>query len=413
MLRLSAPWLLPIAGPAIADGAVLLDEAGRIVAVGPNGSVPRTEQMEQHDLLGAALLPGFVNTHTHLELTGFAGLVEDEDFWSWIKHLIALKATRSDDAFFAAAEQGIRDCWRGGVTTICDTGSTGQVIAALASVGGSGVAHHEVFGPDPDDCGPAMIRFGADLERLGRFATGRVQLGVSPHAPYTVSGPLYRAAAELARAQGLPIAVHVAEPPAESALLADFSGTFADSWRARGIARPTASPISPIAWLEEHGVLSPGTLCIHVINVSDADADLMRRHDCAVAHCPRSNRRHHQLGAPMQRYLDRGLRIGLGTDSVVSVAPLDLLAEARAAQRLTGWNASSALRALTLGGAEALGLEPEIGSLEVGKWGDLTAIRLPAGGDPEAGVLASSLADVSATWLAGRAVHLAGEPRQP
>ncbi|MEO7354755.1 MAG: amidohydrolase family protein, partial [Gemmatimonadales bacterium] len=298
-------------------------------------------------------------------------------------------------------------CWRGGVTTICDTGSTGQVIAALASLGGSGIVHHEVFGPDPRDCGPAMLRFGADLDRLSRWATHRVQLGVSPHAPYTVSGPLYRAAADLARTQGLPMAVHVAEPPDESALLADFTGSFAEAWRGRGIARPSVAPITPVAWLEQHGVLSPDTLCIHAINVSDADADLMAQHQCAVAHCPRSNRRHHHLDAPLQRYLDRGLRIGLGTDSVVSVTPLDLIAEARAAQVLTGWNAPSALRALTLGGAEALGLEREIGSLEVGKWGDLAAIRIPTGIAPETAVLASSLADVATTWLAGRAVYRA------
>lgn len=407
MLRLTAPWLLPIARPPIANGAVLLDAAGRIAEVGPDAEVPRPEIATEHHCDDSALLPGLVNTHTHLELTGLAGLAEDDEFWAWIKHLMAIKAARSDDAFFAAAQQGIRDCWQGGVTTICDTGSTGQVIAALDALGASGIAHHEVFGPDPADCDAAMVQFSSDLDRLARHATHRVRLGVSPHAPYTVSGPLYRAAANLARAHGAPIAVHVAEPPGESALLRDFTGTFAEAWRARGIARPTLSAVTPMAWLEQHGVLSPETLCVHVLDVDDADADLMQRHQCAVAHCPRSNRRHHQLDAPMHRYLERGLRIGLGTDSVVSVTPLDLIAEARAAQRLTGWDARATLRALTLGGAEALGLDSQIGSLEAGKWGDLVAIRLDENTTPEAGVLASALGDVQATWVGGRQVHSA------
>ena len=107
----------------------------------------------------------------------------------------------------------------------------------------------------------------------------------------------------------------------------------------------------------------------------------------------------------MQRYLDRRLRIGLGTDSEVSVAPLDLIAEARAARELTGWDAVRTVHALTLGGAEALGLERDTGSLDVGKWGDLVAIRVGVTETPEEAVLASALADVSATWLSGRSVH--------
>ncbi|MES2124564.1 MAG: amidohydrolase family protein [Gemmatimonadota bacterium] len=408
MLRLSAPWLLPVVGEAIADGAILLDDNGRIAVVGPAAAVPTPDGATVHHYTGAALLPGLVNTHTHLELTGLAGLAEDDEFWSWIKHLIAIKAARSDEAFFAAAVQGIHDCWQAGVTTICDTGSTGQVIAALAQLGGSGIVHHEVFGPDPAECDAAMARFSANLDRLARHATGRIRLGVSPHAPYTVSGPLYRAAAELARAHGAPIAVHVAEPAGESALLRDFTGTFADAWRERGLSRPSPVAISPVAWLHQHGVLTPETLCIHVIQADDADADLLQRQQCAIAHCPRSNRRHHQQDAPLGRFLDRGLRIGLGTDSVVSVTPLDLMAEARSARLLAGWSAVESVRVLTLGGAEALGLAREIGSLEAGKWGDITAVTIPATTAPEEAVLASALTDVRATWLAGRVVYVGG-----
>lgn len=406
MQRFTAEWLLPVATPPIAGGAVLLDAGGRIVAVGADGDVPVPPEARAIALpSGVALLPGLVNTHTHLELTGFAGQVDEPDFWHWILAVIRIKAARTEEAFFDAACEGIRQMWAAGVTTLCDTGSTGAVLEALDHLGASGTSHHEVFGAHPDECEPAMRRFRTELDRLAHHATGRAALGVSPHAPYTVSGPLYRAACDLARAHGVPIAVHTAEPPGESALLDDFTGIFADAFRARGTPRPSVDAVSPVAFMDRHGVLGPRTLCIHAIHVDDADADLMAARGVAIAHCPRSNRVHHHADAPVARYLTRGLRLGLGTDSEISVAPPDLLAEAAAARALTGWSPRETLHALTLGGARAIERDGECGSLEVGKWGDLTAVRVGATGDPEAALCVARRDAVVGTWLAGREVH--------
>jgi 5-methylthioadenosine/S-adenosylhomocysteine deaminase len=405
MLRLSARWVLPVSGPAIEGGAALVDDRGRIVAVGPDATVPRPPQARIEELPHATLLPGLVNTHTHLELTGFAGQAEDEVFWDWIKHIIALKSARSDEDFFLAAERGIQDCWAAGVTTVCDMGNSGQVIAAMHAQGAAGIAHHEVFDLHQGEPAETMRRFSGELDRLAPHAAGRVQLGVSPHAPYTVSGPVYRETADLARAHGVPIGVHIAEPQDETALLRDFTGTFADFLRSRGVSRLAPEPVSPVAWLDRHGVLSPRTICAHAIHTDLADAELLRRHGAAVAHCPRSNRRHHRADAPVRRYLDQGIRLGLGTDSEVSVAPLDLVAEAREARVLTGWNAAETLRALTLGGAEALNLSAETGSLEPGKWADVVALATPEHPDPFEAVLTTGPRDVAVTWLAGREVH--------
>lgn len=384
---------------------MLIDTGGRIAAVGSDAVVPSPPHVPHHHLGDMVLLPGLVNTHTHLELTGFAGMAEEADFWRWISRIIALKAARTEEQFFDAALAGIQDQWAAGVTTVCDTGSTGAVIAALDHLGASGIAHHEVFGMHPDECASAMKRFGRQLDRLARHATGRVAIGVSPHAVYTVSGALYRAAAELARAHGVPMAVHVAEPPEESALLADFTGSFAAMWRERAVPRPSEEPVTPLAWLERHGVLSERTLCVHAIHADVGDVALLARHHCAVAHCPRSNRHHHGADAPVAAFEAAGLRLGLGTDSEVSVAPPDLLAEARAAAVLAGWTPSEAIRVLTLGGAAALDRAATIGTIEVGKQADLTAIRVAATTTPEAAVLAAGRAGVMATWLGGRRVH--------
>jgi 5-methylthioadenosine/S-adenosylhomocysteine deaminase len=405
MQRFRAAWVLPVDLPPIPDGAVLLDDAGRIVAVDRDAHVPRPEHATEIDLGQLTLLPGLVNTHTHLELTGFAGAVVADDFLEWIRQVIAVKAERSHERFLEAAARGIREMWAAGVTTISDTGSTGAVIEAMASLGAAGDAHHEVFGAHPDQAEAAMRPFSRALDRLARHATGRITLGLAPHAPYTVSGALYAASADLARAHGAPMAVHIAEPAGEMALLRDFSGPFADDWRRQGIPRPSPDAVTPLEYLERHRVLSPRTLCVHAIGATPDDAARMARHGAAVAHCPRSNRTHHQADAPLALFLRHGLRVGLGTDSEISVAPPDLLAEARMARALGGWSAEATLRALTLGGAEALGREHASGALRVGHWGDLVAIRPSSHDDPIEAVLAATRENVAATWLGGHLVH--------
>lgn len=406
--RLSAEWVLPVAGEPIAQAAVLVDPDGRIARVGPELEVPRPEGVPELALPDAAIIPGLVNAHTHLELTGFEGQVEDDDFTVWIRRLRELKACRAPDAYLDAARAGLRDCWAMGVTTIADTGDSGAVIRALHELDGSGVVYQEVFGPHPDQCAASLAALQARVMELDRFTSPRVRLGVSPHAPYTVSGPLYRAVAEWARDEGLPLAVHLAESPAETALMAAAAGPFAEAWRGREIPLPSLPGRSPVAWLGEQGVLGADTLCIHLIQVDEQDIALLARAGVSVAHCPLSNRRHGHGDAPLARLREAGLRVGIGTDSVVSVGRLDLLAEARAARRLGRLGAEATLALATLGGAQVIGLGDEIGSLVPGKWGDLTVIQIGPAATPADAlerVLHSEREDVVATYIGGRQAY--------
>jgi 5-methylthioadenosine/S-adenosylhomocysteine deaminase len=399
--------VLPFEGPPIARGAVLLDHAGRIALVGPAASVPSPPGAETIALDGAAILPGLINTHTHLELTGMDAVAPGADFPEWIRQIIARKASRTPEAVFAAARQGLRDCWAQGVTTIADTGDSGAVIRALAAEGGSGIAYHELFGPHPEQAEPQFAAWRARLEDLSRFAGGRVRLGASPHAPYSVSGPLYRLVARFAADRDLPVAVHLAESIDESLLLGSGKGGFAEAWSARGIPLPPGG-LSPVAWLNQHGVLSRRTLCIHLVQADPSDLDMVAAAGAALAHCPRSNQRHGHGTAPLAAMLTRGLRVGIGTDSVASVSPLDLLAEARSAQRIADLAAEAALELMTVGAARALGLEAEIGSLAPGRWGDLVAIDLPEAVDAArlAGtVLSRGREAIRLTVLGGRTVY--------
>jgi cytosine/adenosine deaminase-related metal-dependent hydrolase len=406
--RLAARWLIPVQGSPIERGALLIDSGGRILEIGPDASVPRPADILAETFDDAVILPGLINTHTHLELTGLEDRMSEREFTAWIRRLRELKTTRSSTEYVEAARRGLAACFAAGVTTVADTGDSGAVIKALAEVGASGVAYQEVFGPHPDQAEESLAGLQARVDELRPLATDRVRIGVSPHAPYTVSGKLFRAVADWARSERLPVAVHVAESPAESEFLLEGAGPFAEAWRARGIPLPSPGGRTPMRWLAEHGLLSPQALCIHAVQLDGSDVGRLADSGTAVAHCPLSNRAHGHGDAPLEALLERGIRVGLGTDSVVSVGRLDLLAEARASVKLApSLNADDLIELCTLAGARALGLDSRTGSLFPGKWADCTVVRTSAnsGGTAAEQVLASGPQDVLRTYLGGKEVY--------
>jgi cytosine/adenosine deaminase-related metal-dependent hydrolase len=394
VLRIRAGSVYPVTAPPIQDGAVLVDDHGRIAALGPDARVPAPAGIERLEFPEASVVPGLVNCHTHLELTHLAGKNAEREFVQWIRAIRALKDATPPDQFSRAAERGVRDCWAAGVTCVADTGSSGAPLEALARLGARGIYYQEVFGPDPAKCAASVAELAAALERLRPLVSRRVRLGVSPHAPYTVSAPLYRATAELARRERLPVAVHLAESREETAFVRDGAGPFADALRARGIPIEPRG-CSPVQYLVQRGVVERGTLCIHCVQVDQRDVELLRDVGAAIAHCPRSNRAHGHGTAPLAAFRHGGLKVGFGTDSVVSTGDVDLWSEATAA----GLGGEEALRMLTLEGARALGLDGEVGSLEVGKEADLAVFPSPALSRPVPPYAALL------TVVAGRVVH--------
>jgi len=382
----------PVTAPPIEDGAVLI-RGGEIAAFGPNASVPSPEGIEQLSFPSDALVPGLVNCHTHLELTDLAGQVQEPDFAAWIRQIRTLKDGMMPEQFCRAAEQGLRLSWASGVTCVAETGSTGAAFEALHALGGRGVYYQEVFGPDPTIRDASLAELKRAISRLGPRATEDVRLGVSPHAPYTVSAPLYRAVAEFARTEGLPLAVHIAESPAETDFVRDGTGPFADALRARGIPIEPHG-VTPVEYLAQLGVLQRDLLCIHCVQVNDRDIDLLKHSGATVAHCPRSNTAHAHGRAPLAKFRAGGIPVGLGTDSIVSTGDLDLGREAAAA----GLSGEAALQMLTLAGARALGLDSKIGSIEVGKQADLAVFR-------SAALPSAASSSAAVTVVAGRIVH--------
>jgi 5-methylthioadenosine/S-adenosylhomocysteine deaminase len=378
-MRYHARWVLPITQPPIENGTVV-EEHGVITYVGPRQTAPPGDDTDMGD---AILLPGLVNTHTHLELTVMRGFLEDCRFTVWIDKLRQSRNDAlTDDMLLDSARFGIVEGLQAGVTTYADTCSSGVVMSAMREHGVRGIMYHEVFGPDPAKASAAVRELEDRIVTLESEQTDLVKLGISPHAPYTVSDPLYETAARFANQRGLPLAMHIAESEAEQRHVVDGGGDFSENLNKRGI--PTVGRArSPIALLEARGALERGPLLIHCVRADDIDIEIMARHRCAVAHCPASNAKFGHGIAPILPFLAAGIRVGIGSDSVASNNRMDILDEARlavlihraATRRHDAFGADEALRLATLGGARALGIESRTGSLEVGKDADLAAFR--------------------------------------
>jgi cytosine/adenosine deaminase-related metal-dependent hydrolase len=379
-MRYHARWVLPITQPPIENGTVV-ETDGLITYVGSREGAPPGKD---HDLGEAILLPGLINTHTHLELTAMRGFLENCQFAAWIDKLRQSRNEVLDDAMLLdSARFGVAEGIQAGITTYADTCSSGVAMQAMQELGVRGIMYQEVFGPDPSQSAGAMRELEERVERLRGVQTDLVSLGVSPHAPYTVSDALYDAAAKFANKRALPLAMHIAEGEAENDLVVSGTGEFADRWRRRGIPVERRAR-SPIALLEKHGALERGPLLIHCVRVDDADIAIMARHRCAVAHCPASNAKFGHGIAPLLPIMAAGIRVGMGSDSVASNNRMDILDEARlavlihraATRKHDAFGAHQALELATIGGARALGLESRVGSLEVGKDADLAAFRV-------------------------------------
>jgi 5-methylthioadenosine/S-adenosylhomocysteine deaminase len=395
---LSADWVLPVSGSPIRDGAVAIED-GRIAAVGTQDELGRG--IEYPD---AAILPGFVNAHSHLEYAVYAGFGDAlGDFATWVDLHTQRKRRIGFEDMLDIARLGAAECLASGITATGDCSYSGAAGVAAAELGMRAVAYLEVFGADPAD---ALGQFEALRERVEGSLSDRVRLGVSPHAPYSISPAVYRACFDL----GLPVATHISESASEVRYLRDGTGPWKGvDW----LVEPPGTTGTQLLALE--GLLEPRLLAAHCVVVEPDEIELLARHDVAVAHCPRSNA---FLGcgiAPVAELLAAGIRVGLGTDSPTSTPSFDMFDELRAAVglariragRAEAMPAAQALELATLGSARALGLGDEIGSLEAGKHADLVVVSLEGSPflpweDPAAAVvLGGSPQRVAATLVGG------------
>ena len=397
--------MLPVEGPPIERGAVAIED-GRVVAV---GTVDEVGEGKHYD--DAVIVPGFVNGHSHLEYAVYAGFGDSlTDFAEWIRLHTERKWRIGWDEYVDIARLGTAQLLASGVTTVGDCSYSGAAAVGAAELGLRAIVYLEVFGSDP---APAMEHFRTLRERIAPFESDRVRIGVSPHAPYSVSTAVYRACAEL----GLPIATHISESESEVKYLHDGGGAWsAIPW----LVEPVGTTGTRL--LAREGLLGPNVLAAHCVVVDDEEIQILAEHDVAVAHCPRSNAYVGCGIARLRELRDAGLRVGLGTDGVSSTPSHDFFDELRTAvmtarareRRPDALTATSVLELATLGSARALGLDGEIGSIATGKRADLAVISLTGSAylpweDPAAAVVFGGAPDrVVATFVDGEARYEKG-----
>lgn len=429
MKILSAEYILPISSEPVRNGAVAID-GERIAAVGTCEDVFEKFPFSEREHLGnVVILPGFVNCHSHLEITAMRGFLDsvEHDFYAWLIKLTKTRGeTLSDADVEIAAIAGALEGARAGVTCFGDIGRYGRAgFNALKANGLRGIVFQETeFSPDDRTASEDFDKLKDKFLALRADDTPLVKAGLSPHSPYTVSPALFQLITDYALREGVEISIHAAESREEDELMLKGTGFFADLHSRFGSMWQSPGR-STIEYFSDLGVLRAKPLFAHCITVSDSDIDLLAESGSRVAHCPKSNAKFGHGYAPFEKFLDKGIAGGLGSDSVASNNSCDILEEARfaalAARNRPGSNrfigAREMLEAATLGGARALGLENEIGTLETGKQADLIAISLdniaqqPVHDIHTALVFASNARDVSMTMVAGREIYRGGESK--
>jgi aminodeoxyfutalosine deaminase len=400
---LRARCVLPIAGPPL-DAAWVTIHDGRIASVDrrdPGGA--------GRDLGDVILVPGLVNAHTHLNLSDLAaplgrpgtGLVH------WIGQVMRHRLERP--ATPQTIADGLRECVRLGSTAVVDVAQDAPPADVVASLGLNLISCIELIAPTADRVAQQWVRADA---HLAAAAAASWQPGLSPHAPYSVRPEVLDHAVALSAERRVPLAMHVAESPEEMELLHHGDGPLREMLERLGAWDPEAfaQGLTVLDYLKTLA-RAHRALVIHGNYLADEDITFLAAHAdrMAVVYCPRSHAFFAHDPYPLEKLLAAGATVALGTDSRASSPDLSLLADMREAHRRhPGVSCETIVRLGTLGGATALGLANQIGTIEPGRRADLVAVAVPpddrrASTDPYRWLLETD-APVTATWCAGRPV---------
>ena len=373
----TASYVLPISSPPIPGGAIAV-ENGRIRAVGSAAGLRSVSGAKVTDLPGCVIIPGLVNAHTHLELTHFPAWKVRKDldylpktYVEWIRQVMKIRRALAPGEVELSVREGLRLCIESGTTAV------GEILSdfSLAPIYGasplSGRLFLEAIGHDPVQCDALLERLEASLTTLD----GGMLPGISPHTPHTVSEHLFRGLQEISRRLCVPKAVHLSESLEEVSFMFDSTGPIAQEIfpmaRWEGYL-PVPLRATSTSYLDGLGVLDESALAVHAVHVTPGDVALLKRRGVTVVLCPRSNDRLNVGRAPYHLLKRAGIPLALGTDSLASNDSLSLWDEISYLQESApdDFIADELLAMATLGGARALGLEEQVGSLEVGKKGD-------------------------------------------
>jgi aminodeoxyfutalosine deaminase len=394
-----AAWVLPIAAPAMRRGWVLTTR-GRVVARGQESEAPPHSEsaIETIDHGAAAILPGLVNAHTHLELSWMHKQVPPSDSMpAWASRLMALQRTGGIDPAFPIHD-AVHEARAAGTSIVGDVTNTLAAYDALADSDLGAAVFRELIGFNAPD--PAHVVAGAQAQLDALLPLAWLRPSIVPHAPYSVSPALFDA---IARAAGdRPISVHLGESREEIEFLREGTGAWRELLGQLGVWSDAWRPpaCGPVEYLERLGLVSERLLAVHCTQLTDEELARLACVRSTIVTCPRSNRWTGAGTPPIERFYASGARVAIGTDSLASVEDLNMFSELAEVRRIApGVTARRLLASATIDGAAALGFGEEFGVIEPGKRADLIAVRVPAGVDDVEEYLLSGVQPDAVTWL--------------
>jgi cytosine/adenosine deaminase-related metal-dependent hydrolase len=400
MTTYRADWLLPIVHPPIPDAWVEVDR-GRIVEIGSGSRASAV------DLGRSVILPSLVNAHTHLELSHLHGRVPGGDkFDQWIRALMALRRQRQDPddpEILSAARRAIDQVRASGTGLVGDVGNSLVTVPLLRAAGMAAQVFYELIGFK--DADPAERVAAARAQAAAMDDGDDVRIALAPHAPYSVSPPLFGAIrADIDRQRRPVSSVHLGESAEEVEFVRQGTGAIRAALEDFGVwtdwTGVLPSRLSPVGYLAQIGFLDRSVLVVHGVQFDWPDLSTLASLGVTIASCPRSNR-HVGVGSPpLEAFYAMNVEVAFGTDSLASVADLNMFAEVAEARRIAPKvPPGRLLESATLSGARALGFEGDFGSIEPGKRASLIAVRFPERVADVEEYLVSGIDAATVTWL--------------
>lgn len=438
-MLLTAKYVMPITAPFIENGAVLVRD-DKIEAVGTAEELKAQYPDEELKDFGlAALMPGFVDCHTHLRYTALRGLFEDMVYADWKRAMLQVEPFFEKGDWEVSARLGALEAIASGITTVADVAFMSAAAHAVDEGGLRAVCYREVTTVRPDGVERVMNEAIEDIERWSKeMDTSRIRFGLAGGPMYATHPKVYSAIAKYATENNLPVVVNAGGSKEETEFIRYGSGPF--SIHASRLAQHydlnlppwLPSGVSPVRYLYNWDILGvPNILVIHGVQVDDTDIKILAQQGVSLAHCPRIAAKLGMGYAPINKMLEAGMTVAMGTDSPAAVDTTDMIDEMRLGLMLSRamsdkgtkvMTSEKMLRMATIEAAKALGMDSEVGSLEAGKKADLIAIDLHNShqnptSDPAAAVIHTANQDnVMWTMVDGKVlydnfVHVSGIPR--
>ncbi|MFO0795829.1 MAG: amidohydrolase family protein [Candidatus Brocadiaceae bacterium] len=377
MIIVKAKYLVPNPELCIENGAVAIKDT-HIHRVGTFDEIKALPGIGKIiDLGNTIILPGFINLHTHLDLTNLHNRIKPtHNFTHWVFQLIGARMRWKEENYINSIEKGVEYCVEAGTTTVADIAHTEHSFSVLKKSPLRKIVYKEVIDLKPDHAEEIKKKTSTELSLVA--ADNLFHIGVSPHAPYSVSQELYQALTEIAHSKKVSLCTHVAETQDEIEFLTKGTGNFPSFLRQiRAIPDNWQPPgLTPIHYLNKTGILKAKPVLIHCNYVTDEEISLIHFSGASVAFCPRSHNYFGHTNYPIKKLLNAEVNVGLGTDSLASNDTLSILDEMKFLFSHYAIPQKNILSMATINGARALGMESKVGQIKENFEADLCGIGI-------------------------------------